>query len=132
MPSKIRIQKIIYHHGVKGQRKGIRNGPPYPINRNKLLIPKSVKTKSKDGVSVTGISEHAKEQAAKRKVDTNGIVSAIEKPLHIREDKVDEFGRKSREYIGADATVSLNPDTGNIVTVWPTSSRRRKKYSKGE
>ena len=25
----------LYHHGVKGQRKGVRHGPPYPLSRQK-------------------------------------------------------------------------------------------------
>lgn len=35
---------ILQHHGIKGQRWGVRNGPPYPINK---IRPKSIKSKAK-------------------------------------------------------------------------------------
>lgn len=35
---------ILQHHGIKGQRWGVRNGPPYPINK---IRPKSIKAKAK-------------------------------------------------------------------------------------
>ncbi len=33
-------------------------------------------------------------------------------------------------YIGKEATVILNPETGEVVTTWKTGSRIRKKYEK--
>jgi len=40
----------LYHHGVQGQKWGVRNGPPYPINPSKhtVFISGSSKTQSKD------------------------------------------------------------------------------------
>lgn len=26
----------LYHHGILGQRKGVRNGPPYPLSRSRM------------------------------------------------------------------------------------------------
>lgn len=34
--------RMLYHHGIKGQKWGVRNGPPYPLNRQKGLISKSI------------------------------------------------------------------------------------------
>lgn len=31
----------LYHHGIEGQRWGVRNGPPYPLKRGKLSKIKS-------------------------------------------------------------------------------------------
>ena len=33
----------LWHHGVKGQRKGVHNGPPYPINRIRYGKSKMIK-----------------------------------------------------------------------------------------
>lgn len=38
------------HHGIKGQKHGVRNGPPYPLDRKKSLeIQKSAKESDKNG-----------------------------------------------------------------------------------
>ncbi|WP_129583186.1 hypothetical protein [Olsenella phocaeensis] len=35
-------------------------------------------------------------------------------------------GRPAQKIIGSEVTVVRNPDTGNIITTYPTDSRRRK------
>ena len=44
------------HHGIKGQKWGIKHGPPYPIqkvNKKKIVeMSKSYKPSDKDGVSL--------------------------------------------------------------------------------
>ena len=74
------------------------------------------------------LSGHAAERMAERGVTEEQMDDALAHPLHVSEVKVDEQGRRSQKYIGWDATVSVNPDTGKIVTVFPTGSRRRGKY----
>ena len=64
------------------------------------------------------------ERKSSRNVKVSDIASAFTNPLKIDRIKVDEKGRKSIKYIGEFATVSINPDTGIIVTVWKTSSKR--------
>ncbi len=119
------------HHGVKGQRKGIRHGPPYPIDHSKENMPVSLKISAKDGTLVTSVSSHAADQAKDRGVNTEQIVDAVKNPLHIKDMGKDDEGRDSRRYIGSEATVNVNPDTGVIATVWLTSSRLKRKYTEG-
>jgi hypothetical protein len=38
--------------------------------------------------------------------------------------------QRSIRYIGDKATANVNPDNGNITTVWKTGKRVRMKYSK--
>lgn len=121
----------LYHHGVKGQKWGVKNGPPYPIDRSNQVIPKSVKMVAKNGLRVTGISDHARDQAKTRNVRGNDIADAIKNPLHVDEIKTDEYGRRSQRFIGNSATVNVNPDTGVISTLWATGRKKREKYSKG-
>lgn len=33
-----RYQAELYHYGIKGMKKGVRRGPPYPLNKNKVTI----------------------------------------------------------------------------------------------
>ena len=37
-----------YHHGIKGQRWGVQNGPPYPLSDHKVFVSGSSKTQFKD------------------------------------------------------------------------------------
>lgn len=48
------------HHGIKGQRHGIRRGPPYPLSdAQKSFDPKEIlDTKKKDGKIVMTIDRH--------------------------------------------------------------------------
>ena len=40
-----RYQAELYHYGIKGMKKGVRRGPPYPLNKNKVT------TKAKNAIS---------------------------------------------------------------------------------
>lgn len=77
-----------------------------------------------DGYTINGISEHLLERKTSRNVKASDVENAFTNPLKIDKIKVDEKGRRSVNYIGEFATVSINPDTGIIVTVWKTSSKR--------
>lgn len=77
-----------------------------------------------NGYTINGISEHLLERKTSRNVKASDVENAFTNPLKIDKIKVDEKGRRSVNYIGEFATVSINPDTGIIVTVWKTSSKR--------
>lgn len=64
----------VYHHGVKGQKWGVRNGPPYPIGvgphevRKKIAgkfqtIATNVRGKTKAGVNIAEDSDHTAKKA---------------------------------------------------------------------
>lgn len=125
-------RRRLYHYGVKGQKWGVRNGPPYPINRASPLRIVSLKIATKIGILVTGVSIHAEEQAKTRGVKNEDIVDALKNPLYIGDGSTDADGRKSKRFIGYHATVNVNPETGLIATVWPTGRKKRKKYMKKE
>lgn len=71
--------------------------------------------------------QHALDQALKRGVSEEAIRDALEKPLKKSGVKTDSEGRPSQTFMGKDATVAVNPETDEIVTVWPTSTKRRDK-----
>lgn len=87
-------------------------------------------TKTNDGLQ-TSISVHSVLRAEVRGVKTADIQDALTKPLEISKIKEDSKGRKSKRYIGEQATVAVNPDTGVVTTVWPTSSKLRDKLKGG-
>lgn len=110
---------VLYHHGVKGQKWGVRNGPPYPV-KNAPFVPKSIKATTANGIKVNTMSKHVVDQIRDRKFSGGDVVDAIKKPLEIHDIKIDEEGRKSQRFVGEKATVNVNPDTGNLITAWKT------------
>lgn len=48
----------LYHHGVKGQEWGVRNGPPYPLNATgkALLKQQKLMQKQKDAMYIRAVS----------------------------------------------------------------------------
>lgn len=77
-------------------------------------------------------SKHASKRVVQRQVTDAEIQDAIKNPLHKGDEVIDELGRKSIKYIGKNATVCVNPDTGVITTLWKTGTRTRKKYEEGD
>lgn len=78
------------------------------------------------------MSEHAldRTQDKTRLVTAKEIIDALSKPLN-RDTmalKHDRQGRSSYRFIGKDSMVSVNPETGVIVTCWRTGHKERKKY----
>ena len=78
--------------------------------------------KTPDGKQTT-MTVHVMERMRQRGVTMEAVNDAIRHPLKISPAKVDERGLSSVKYVGAAATVSVNPDTGHIVTTYPTSRK---------
>lgn len=81
-----------------------------------------------NGLKVTYVSDHFVGQSIYRKVSLRDIDDALTNTLDYGKIKTDSKGRRSQNYIGACAIVSVNPDTGELITVWQTSTKLKKKY----
>jgi SPP1 gp7 family putative phage head morphogenesis protein len=79
-----------------------------------------------NGLKVTGISDHLVSRAIERKVSAENAKDALLNPLKVGKIKKGEDGN-SQEYTGEYARVIINPDTGNIITIWKTKSKLRNK-----
>ena len=117
------------HYGRKGQKWGVRNGPPYPIKELNPTI-KSIKIATSNGLLVKGISDHAQDQMTLRHVSSMAVVDALKNPLKINPVKIDKEGRPSQRFIGQNATVNVNPKTGIIPSLWETGRHTVKKINK--
>lgn len=87
--------------------------------------------KTSNGITIAKLSKHQQERADIRNLDLDGIRDALINPLHIGEVVVKENGNSQR-FIGETTTVNINPDTGVVITSWPTGKSRLKKYKKGK
>ena len=85
-------------------------------------------TVTSNGYTVSSLSEHFAARAVARNLSVEDVRNALTNPLNIGKIKADSKGRKSIEFIGNKARPQLNPDTGNLATVWETGSKLRKKY----
>lgn len=65
-------QNELYHHGIDGQRWGVRHGPPYPLDRadHNKVIEKSKKASKKRHVSYSESRKYAKRMSDKDLNDT--------------------------------------------------------------
>ena len=81
----------------------------------------SGKTKIQD------ISAHALQRIQERNVTMESVIDALAHPLKISEVKFDAEGRPSITITGQKATVSVNPNTGVIATVYPTHTKTAKR-----
>lgn len=85
-----------------------------------------------NGITVNSISKHCAERMNERNVSVSQVKDALTKPLDIGKIKTNEKGERSQRFIGKYATVNVNPDTGNITTLWKTGKRTVMKYRKGD
>ncbi len=72
-------------------------------------------------------TEHSLQRVIERGVTREAIFDAIESPLKVSPVKFDSRGRPSQRFIGKKAEVVLNPETGGIVSVNPTSTKKAEK-----
>ncbi len=79
-----------------------------------------------NNLKITGISDHIIERAIKREVSAQNVEDALINTLRLGKIKKGKKGN-SQEYLGEYARVIINPDTGNMITVWKTSTKLRKK-----
>ena len=76
-----------------------------------------------NGVTIKEISNHTLERMSSRNVIGDWILDAITDPLEVKDVKTDDQDRKSITMVGRKATVIVNPDTGSIVTTYPTHTK---------
>ena len=83
-------------------------------------------------VRVNGFTSHGVNRAIGNGADRKGVPPAsirdtLKKPLKINEVKTDHLGRPSQRIIGKESEVVINPNSGKIISVNPTSSKKANK-----
>ncbi|MBS0628727.1 MAG: hypothetical protein JSS30_00710 [Verrucomicrobia bacterium] len=88
-------------------------------------IAKSIPNATKD----INFANHALQRAVERGISRESILDALASPLKIEEVKIDKLGRPSQRFIGQKAEVVINPETQQVVSVNPTSTKKFEKLN---
>jgi len=83
-----------------------------------------------NGIKITGFAKHGLDRVIERGVKPNAILDAIKNPLKTGNVVTDQLGRQSQRFIGQFGEVVVNPQTGKIISVNPTSSSKAAKLLK--
>lgn len=75
-------------------------------------------------------TKHGTERMRERGITERAAASAITSPLKRLEAVADDNGRRAQKLVGKDATVIINPDTGEIITAYKTKARIARKYER--
>lgn len=81
-----------------------------------------------NNVEIKSIGEHIISRTYARSLDFEDVQKTLKKPLDYGKIKIDEQGRRSFNVFGEVITVSINPDTGKVITARKTNKRELKKY----
>ncbi len=103
------------------------------IHLHDELNSKMIGIETSKGTKITGQSKHFMERLvgtmkdpktgkSRSGVTVEEIQDALISPLDVRKILTDAKGDRSQKYIGASATVSVNPDTGKLIQCNPTDS----------
>ena len=87
---------VLVHHGVKGQKRGIRRGPPYPLSEGqKSISPKDiVDIDRKDGIIRMTVDRH---KSMPLTCAPNSIITHTDKGKVVGRVFYDSSGRKESE-----------------------------------
>ncbi len=79
-----------------------------------------------NNINITELSKHFGERAVQRNLSAGSVKNALTNPLKI--GKIREDG--TQQFIGEQATIAVNVQSGKITTAWPTSSKKIEKLKK--
>ena len=82
------------------------------------------------GGVIKGFTKHGADQAINRGVKPASILDAVKKPLQKGGVKTDDLGRESQRYVGEAAEVVVNPKSGKVISVNPTSTKKSERLKR--
>ena len=82
------------------------------------------------GGVIRGYTAHGLHQKVSRGVSSSAVLDAVKNPLKVGEVVFDSLGRPSQRYTGEFASVVVNPKSGNVVSVNPTSTKHAQRLKR--
>ncbi len=102
----------------------------YVTGKTKSEYDDIIGIQTSNGIKMTSVSKHAIDRAIGRNVAADSAKEALLNPLKVSKIRIDDKGLPSQKYIGEKATCSINPDTGLLIQVNPTSLKYAKSLKK--
>lgn len=97
-------------------------------------IAKKIGIETSTGIKITGFGKHSLNRAigdfGRKGVNPKSILDAVKNPLVVKDVITDGLGRQSQRFIGRLGEVVVNPGTGKIISVNPTSTSKAAKLLK--
>ena len=125
-----RCQCTVEYDPGEGRRQNVHTRQWTDPDESDMIVKRQVIGLRSGKTTVKGVSDHAVQRIRERNVTMEAVKDALEHPLDTSEVKYDAAGRPSKTITGRKATIALNPDTGNIVTVHPTHTKTSEKLMK--
>src|SRR5690606_34941282 len=88
--------------------------------------------KAANGLEIKGFAKHGLNRAIERGLSPKSILEALKDPLKTGEVIIDNLGRQSQRFIWKNAEVVVNPKSGQIISVNPTSTKKAAKLIKNK
>lgn len=111
-----------------GRRQNVHNKQWLPDSEESdMMTKRQIMGLQAGNTTVRDISAHAFQRIQERNVTMEAVKDALEHPLDISKVKYDDAGRPSVTLTGQKATVSINPNSGIIATVYPTHTKTAKR-----
>ncbi|MCD8031006.1 MAG: hypothetical protein LUF85_09360, partial [Bacteroides sp.] len=76
-----------------------------------------------NGIKLQGFTKHGLNRAIERGVRPDAIKDAIQNPLKVNPVRMDDKGASQR-FIGRQAEVVINPQTGQVISINPASTKK--------
>jgi len=73
---------------------------------------------------IAKFAKHALHQKMNRSVPSSAVLNAVKSPLQTRPVVIDKLGRPSQRIVGRKAEVVVNPETGKVISINPTSTKK--------
>ena len=109
-------------------------GPQLPTQSQALIQAAKGSVTAANGLKIGAFTEHGLNRAigsaGRKGVKPDAILDALKNPLKINDVVIDQLGRPSQRFIGRVGEVVVNPHTGKIISVNPTSSSKAERLLK--
>jgi len=97
-------------------------------------VAKKIGIETSTGIKITGFGKHSLNRAigdfGRKGVNPKALLDAIKNPLVVKDAITDGLGRQSQRFIARLGEVVVNPSTGKIISVNPTSTSKAVKLLK--
>ena len=112
------MKNELSHHGIKGQKWGVRNGPPYPITPSKHPTSEKKAGRRKALSEAAKLhNKHTKERDELRNKHIHEAISMYKEAVRAHQDSHDERYARRAQYITVRHDISKKAAQAALITI---------------